>query len=646
MYIDANGGHGKVAQEDVAMLRILFHKAAAELADRVKSGVGVTLREAHALFDPHISAFLLSRWLIMSYAKTNNITPEGWLWIQVTNSTTFLAVLRQCQQLHPDDVEVALNCLQVHHLSILKPLLLFDEAQAMLKHWWFYPTETSDSKLVKKEQEALDRRPVGARFVVVAEQYFRLFVCGTNLRLNDFHHYVSAGGGLGAVRMHYSFDYLGTSSDPLESYKGVLESVYVKGGVRNLLDYFLHLEGVGDDLISDIEQSLQGRPRFTASLLTSMILRCQKDKAAGKVMLSTADLLKSCFGKYVDKQVSAEGNAGNLNVYHLWKQLWTQKPHIGDSQETVFTQARAVLLQCICNSPSETVFQTGRTIDIVHSGVAMLIHDDVSNQQVIVEPLVHSAGLTFFARNPDASFQQELLKRFFHDPHAPSPQSRGKLLELLVALNMFQDPCRLKNLQDWGTITQTVKLPEKSFLGILRGVHLTNDRVALSQFDLAAGRYIVLPDEHAGPDVLANPFIFACKYSEASSLQVVAKESRKAIRTVDPTKFYCTKSGPPTAGFYLQLHDSCQAAVQCWGPDNAVIPVRVELPRCAPTTSPIAGGSANQTVFQVDGKPLLYIRTIDGNTVGGVFDGVEGALGPRVCRQVLRVRTWGRSLGT
>lgn len=149
------------------------------------------------------------------------------------------------------------------------------------------------------------------------------------------------------------------------------------------------------------------------------------------------------------------------------------------------------------------------------------------------EPLCKSAGIKF-CLSKNIPISSEFLKM------VKSPlvdfAAKGKIFERIIALNIYKlSQVHVSNLFDdklWKAKFEGLKFPE--FKGILLDAPLS--LIESPNYD-----WIVLPEEKAGPDIIALPLIISIKTTQDKHIDPA--QCKEAIRTTDPYKFYFNKNG-------------------------------------------------------------------------------------------------------
>ncbi len=541
-YFDMNGGHGKVRQQDVS--RFMAYCC------RLSAYAGIAQEDQLVeAFDHVIWSLYLARWVALVLAKRAmpDLTPARWLWLQTDEGSLCNKAFQHCMELSPAKLDVLRGTL-LSHFGI-HPFFLLDEAQELL-----------GSEHFTSRRDPFVKRPLGYRMVqLLADNQLACFVSGTNLGLKNFAALYSAAGARSSGARHfYNFDFLAARLDGDE-----------QGTVDQLLNHVLRLDKAD---VAALAVSLQGRPRFTASAIDCALSGSIADSAAAAAAMRA----------FLDRLICKDDDRTTL--YGHWKRLYDfgDRVTLKGGPVLFWELARDMLLHSLFE-PTFT-FGLDAERELVSRGVTMLKQvpgaEDV--KEFMAEPVVLSAGLTFFLQN-GIDLAGPLVKRL-HDHTFTDPQHRGRVLELLAAVRLFQDPGRFAKLPGWPA---DVSFPAHPPQGVLVNVALTDLRVGLAHLDTTpqAGTpyWISLPENRAGPDLVMPRTVMSFKSTTHDA--VTAAESRKAIKTTSPLQFYTKKGGGQHAdGAWKQKHEQVVALVSAW--KAPIARVRVELPTGAPTERP------------------------------------------------------------
>lgn len=581
LYFDMNGGHGKVAQQDVQLFmqdcQSLNTKNGPFLEEKQKEkekGSEEMLRQSvEADFEHLIGSLFLARWITLFAAKRqfNDLTPAEWLWMQTDNDKLSAACYKKCVALPTGSIRDLLSLLCSH--TDKAPLVELDEAQQLLGFEnWFRSKRNPD-----------EMRPLGYAMVEFLVQ--KRLVClasGTNLRLIDFHAIRSAAGiSEGSWRMHYEFDYLDQAA------------------VRQLIEHFLDVSKV--DGLDNVLGLLQGRPRFAVSAISRFLVGHFGDPV--RAILS-----------YTETMLHAQEEG---SIYSIWKTLYRSRFTVnlpGSGPWTVWALAFDMLTQSLfCHGQDDENPVLGRVNfplnehrEVVSHGVSMITTIHGYPKEVMAEPLVLSAGITFCLNQAETLDIAKSLLEKLHDVTTDA-QHRGKLLKFLVAARIWEKPNRLSQVSDWPT---TLQLPDHRPQGILVGVPLTDPRLKFAQLDQTPDwntpYYLGLIENHAGPDLVGPRMLLSLK---SSGEEVVSlEESKKSIKTTTPSHLYTKADGSCyTEGAWRALHAAVAKDVAKW--KAPIMRVRVELPKCSSGTTPAK-------TFSTDGKWHCGLNDVDNSTRG------------------------------
>ena len=202
------------------------------------------------------------------------------------------------------------------------------------------------------------------------------------------------------------------------------------------------------------------------------------------------------------------------STYSAWSGLYDAKDpkkdivKVNGEPKLVWEIARDMLLKSIFDVG--ICFGLSLEQELVSRGVTMLKEVSGDTKERMAEPLVLSAGLSFFARN-QIDLAGPLMQRLC-DPTFTDPQHRGRVLELLAAVRLFEKPNRLQQLTDWPA---DLHLPSHQPRGILVNVALTDPRVSFETLTTIPkankGYFIALPEVQAGPDLVMPGCVFSFK---------------------------------------------------------------------------------------------------------------------------------------
>jgi hypothetical protein len=606
LYFDCNGGHAKVKQRDV----LLFHLACRGVNAKLECLGSPTDEQRDDAFDCPIRALFVSRLIMLCFLrqKQSDLTPWKWLLLQIHYPNLCSKLFQECLELSQA------ACLQVCERLLVSDRSVFvtlDEAQALMQYQWWWRAEGSDgSELPSKISDQHDnRRPLGKRVLQVLTilELESLYVCATDMRVKSYQTWASAAGMtagmLARAVHHYAFDFTGgpilLSDDPSAALgEGDADFPRLwRNGVCLFLRYCFQTDDQADDAIDSVFNSvaftLQGRPRFVAAFVCQVVMELLNQE---RKEISFAECLQEQFKKYVGDQMSLQLPT---SIRSLWEKVLSENtsPRKGQAGTpvTLWELVRPVLVSSVLSRHGAPQGKAGisQNPDLVSRGIALL--SPTGKEQFIYEPLVMSVGLTACAENKVNMIAH--LEARFQDCNE-SAQDHGRLLELMLAWRLFEDPRRLHH---------SLKLkqpPASSYLGILIGVPLDDPRVT---FDGGAS-WIILPEEQAGPDVIAFPFVASCKYTSRKDA-VPADASRESMRTSDISLVYSSKTRKTIKKdgahcLYASRGKVSRAAVK----NKEMIKVRVEVPQAALSCRPKQGVTTCQ---RDDGKveELIYVSS-------------------------------------
>jgi hypothetical protein len=189
------------------------------------------------------------------------------------------------------------------------------------------------------------------------------------------------------------------------------------------------------------------------------------------------------------------------------------------------------------------------SLELVPKGLAVLsnsveaLADADEKGSDIIEPLVISAELSCAS----SSFCDDLVKPLLESFSSvtSSPQHRGKFLEYSVSVRMLARPKGLHEAQ--GVERSQWPAAADRYAGILVNVPLNDTRGIVAAIFHEEVSYIIIPENSAGPDVVAYPFFFL---KSTTGNAVKAEQSR---RSADRLCSYTVKNGTkePTVQRYI-----------------------------------------------------------------------------------------------
>jgi len=551
LYFDLNGGLGKEPQRDVSVFRENIDLLIAQIADAHLSDCHkAVLREKGCA--SLTQALVLSRWISLVLA-TQSESPQDWLNHQLHEdifycSAEIYSSCKEWDQQTRDSVWKELRSMGT------TPLLILDEAQYLAKH---------HKELFKDSQGNANCRPIGACIIrELLNMQLTGFMAGTSMGLGDFEQIISNLGGdtTEGSLMWYSYDFLRDVSD--EKIEDSLCIVPISG----LFSHFVQTDLLQQTTLECIYRELQGRPRFMASYIQALI------KRYGSWIPPDLDVyfLEVLFDHLKRTTFAREGNA---SLWVAWQKLYD----LCDSNPRLWNAALGLLTRGLLHHGEPLLFHEkleANDLECVSHGISMLAKAiDTQAHQFLAEPMVINAGLDF-ALTKGIDLAKEYLLEVLHS----EPTRAGKALEFLVAIRIFQN--KGKELGEmWPHLAEheskevknlaKLKIPE--FKGILVGASLLDKRLNMSNREQA--EYIVLPHNHAGPDVVAWLLWVSCKFSHA--VQISAKERKKSARTSNPNAAYRNKNGVPRDGKWREHHDAFACIVESW--KQPCLRMRLEL---------------------------------------------------------------------
>eukprot|EP00657_Telonema_sp_P-1_P012842 TRINITY_DN967_c0_g1_i3.p1 TRINITY_DN967_c0_g1~~TRINITY_DN967_c0_g1_i3.p1 ORF type:complete len:842 (+),score=133.85 TRINITY_DN967_c0_g1_i3:117-2642(+) len=600
-YFDFNGGHAKVKQQDV----VLFHDKCDEAAAALASMTSPIEHHRAVAFDRPIRALFVSRLIMMHFMRSQSQEWSHWKWLLLQINTPHLchSLFQACFKLSKELSEQVCTTLLADQPDVF---VTIDEGQALMRHWWWYPSrqQPPDDIAISPSPRVNERRPLGKRVLEVLRTQLGLssiYVGATDLGVKSFESWSTGTGGIeDNNHHHFSFDFLG-GPEPLPQMNDKNFPTVWEDGVGTLLRHIFKTNSDLEELaLSDVGHSFVGRPRFGASF-TGLVVN---ELLYGAEHDGFACLLRSVHNQYVFSQLHGDHP---WTIRSHWQRVIQDEAHEtvrhGDGGAvTAWTLGKPVLLQSVLSRASKKLRTVSITCnpDLVSRGVALL--SPAGDSQFIVEPLVMSAGLTYCAQN-DIDLCK-VLEAKLKEPWTDA-QYYGKLMELLIALRLFQQPNRLhqSNIGLDDSPPAAHEYRDIQLGGPLTEVFPIGDRPSIH-----------LLESHALLDVCAPPFNIAIKTTQGKAIS--ADETRNNIHTSDISHCYAIKDKtknewkePPAGSAFALRRAQVLKAVQ----GKQMIRVRVELPEAAPSQRPKICVST-VPVERADGveEQLVYVSTTIG----------------------------------
>ena len=316
------------------------------------------------------------------------------------------------------------------------PYVVLDEAQVFLEHehfWWWYPRDTKVFVNEAPERNYIYRKSIGKPLLqLLVENNFKVYVCGTNLRVDGFRTLYSTAGADDIYEFLLRFDFVGgedkeefhtsSSCSNTTSYhnRSFNKHLMYKGGVYKTLEYFIDLKKVNRLLIQRVCKVLQGRPR----IMTLFIKRLIEAVKSAKSTDDFCDLFKSEFEDYIYTET--------MSFYTLWERLYE-----GVYNKQIWLLAVETLIKSFIYR-NEIFQQVNRTrikmneYDFVSHGITMMVN---LNEQHMSEPMVIMAGMKLLC---DKKIPLSDVISTFLDGDVCTNEVRGKIMEFVGALNSLE----------------------------------------------------------------------------------------------------------------------------------------------------------------------------------------------------------------
>ncbi|RKP16519.1 hypothetical protein ROZALSC1DRAFT_25180, partial [Rozella allomycis CSF55] len=396
--------------------------------------------------------------------------------------------------------------------------IAFDESQTMLEpsgqlHQSFRSFSQSGPMVVNGEL-------VHPRtFYTFLVNYFNLvtFVpclwSGTHLRLKDVSLYKTAAcGKVDNFLVWTEFSFLGID-DLMKLARRFLRFPDVNTpGAHDLLF-----------LIENVFYFLQGRPRLFFRFLERLV-ETQGD--------SLMDRILNTFENYFYEMTHDQGADNVTSFYSFWRKHFYTNLVPFVSSDTLAVTVSSTLIDLLFKSLLSEgtgklkMFQS--TVDLVSTSLVMLKKD---NTYVMAEPMVIHAGLNYlssFKANPIITM---ICDRIFD--WVTSPQEKGRLVEILLAINLRLNPWWKNEIAKKYEIPDLGETPT-GLLDLRTGENLPFYFIQSFNPDF---NFAILPPEKAGPDFRYKHF-FAYGKTTWTSQNVSTADSVKNAESMDYNSWY------------------------------------------------------------------------------------------------------------
>jgi hypothetical protein len=571
-----NGGEGKVKQNDVAAFL-----DACESASNAFQNVPRNVANADGFFGPAVDALLLTRLVMLRKYKLGGASARDWLRVQISanimTSDSVANMYGACLTLSADARRALRSRLRESDADVCD-LALVDEAQSLNVHYHW-----------NSEASAAVARPLG-RFFLKRIGVRQVVVAGTHMSIVSFEAFSS---GVGMHRAEPpQFDFLAVASDDNSSddvaaagASDVNSFITTRAGgvrvVRNgacaLLQHWLELP---DEVTLHLARVLQGRPRFVAGFVASVYAGLHASPLADdesivpRALKTLEDVItRECVPALATHQRSLLSSW--KRVYEHSRRVETANPSISVHTDAFFSDLVVQWAMTYAQLGQSAFVLTDAQLDCVASGCAMVAQ---GTEMLFAEPLVFIALLNF-CRGQAIDVAAPLVKSFQNDMLSSNPVAAGRLLERIIAVRLLYTPAAFNDLLDRSMVP---RVPTQ-YRGIVIGLRLDSHLVNLSAFTNDVSPYIILPENNAGPDVLASPFVIGCKVTADDGLKpaVVAKNKR----TTHLMRLYRKAGGEASIGadygkknngephVYQALHDMVATAARAI---PSVVRVRAE----------------------------------------------------------------------
>jgi hypothetical protein len=484
VYVDCNGGVGKIPQDD--MLELLRFES-----------VDISA------WEKRIAAFFLARLIALGLArrKNRNLSPEDWLWLQVDKENLCLDLYRHCITLFNSSIDEGIRKL----IKECPVLVILDEAQTLLEF----------GKDLWRTRSTNQPRPLGYGVVKYLIDFrMPVFAVGTRLRLKDFSGFHSRMGDPNQHPIVTAFPYLGCSSTKPLCAQNLN---FIHAGSNTFLKHFLN---ISDEDCEEIAQLVAGRPRFSATVVEKV---AEAEIANPGISVSAVQIARDYFHLMTKKDV--EGT-----MYCSWKgRVEELKTLTNDWGVSCYTQILQLLHDLLFSGHSAHPFAHTNDFDLVSSGAAMVAMDD-SEKLYVAEPIALTAALNYLTTFKPTHLLNRILT-VCND--AADQSSRGKHLELLVALSLLINPNTLGNLVNHTFPKATT---------IRSGIRLSPKLLESTPED---SLFICLPENAAGPDIVMcdRKFFVEITMKTTTDEKLTAEATRNNQERNDPASLYTSKNG-------------------------------------------------------------------------------------------------------
>lgn len=435
-------------------------------------------------------------------------------------------------------------------------ILIFDESQHLLKKLvGDYHSLVNDEITDGKFEKPRSLFSFIARFVVDYESIW----CGTHMRIRNMELFASAAGGKpDGVFVFTEFNYL-QSSD-----------------IAKLLDIWLNFKISDLGLLAEICHFLAGRPRF----ISHFVITLSSNSGKGDKL----NILREVFSDYRNSMISPQKKESIGSLYWFWDDRYSYviEDFVSDDSKLAERKLVSDILLKLCvsfmfsDSPDSLEFDPA-TANMVSTGLVMISKVEDKYRCFMAEPMSLCAGLNYFATQKSDAILGYFSSQLFTSTYSPqnlTPQERGNLMELVIAVRF---------LQGWWMESRFAKyLPELSIpISAPRGV--INSRNAkesdynyfFHNLENSAFPFLILPSTNAGPDISYSIFKCYVKTSwscnSKTSAFVGSDECKKNVQTMNPANWYQAST---------KLYENCQNILK--QSQRKFIHMRFELPFTSP----------------------------------------------------------------
>ncbi len=504
-----------------------------------------------------IKCLLLSRLIVLTQLQEQipNLSSFDWLCYQRSRRTQQLFE-KIFGILANQPIQIATDLFEQFKDKLRSLILIFDESQHLLKKLVRdYHSLANDEITDFQFEHPRSLFSFLARFVVDYESIW----CGTHMGIRNMELFSSAAGGKpDEIFVFTDFNYLQPHH------------------IAKLLEKFLSFPITDSRLLHEMCHFLQGRPRFISQYLINLVTT---SRTGDKL-----NILQEVFKDYRDSMTSLHQKYSIGSLYKFWEDRYhcvigkfKTNSNVAERKLVSDILLKLCVSYLFSDSPDTLEFDP-ETADMVSTGLVMISKVDNKYRCFMAEPMSLFAGLNYFAAQKSGEILLYFSSQLFTSTTTSqnlSPQERGNLMELVIAVRFLQGWWMEPQFEQYlPKFTAQISTP----CGIIncRNAKNTDYNYFFHNLEDSTFPFLILPSTNAAPDISFS--IFKCyvkttwSANSKTSIYVASGDCKKNVQTMNPANWYKGSS----------LGEQCQKILKESQPK--FIHLRFELPFTAPSS--------------------------------------------------------------